>query len=106
MDLTTYHSLMGGRLASAVTVLFSAIIATLIAMAVHRASISLLKRLANGRPFTTHVTRVAFRASQLSLIMFGLRIVLAGAPGDTPGLVGMSHLANVALIVALTWLAM
>ncbi|WP_308920946.1 mechanosensitive ion channel family protein [Janthinobacterium sp. J1-1] len=106
MDLTTYHSLMGGRLASAVTVLLSAIIATLIAMAVHRASISLLKRLANGRPFTTHVTRVAFRASQLSLIMFGLRIVLAGAPGDTPGLVGMSHLANVALIVALTWLAM
>lgn len=106
MDLTTYHSLMGGRLASAVTVLLSAIIATLIAMAVHRACISLLKRLANGRPFTTHVTRVAFRASQLSLIMFGLRIVLAGAPSDTPGLVGMSHLANVALIVALTWLAM
>ena len=31
MDLTTYHSLMGGRLASAVTVLLSAIIATLIA---------------------------------------------------------------------------
>lgn len=106
MDLTTYHSLMGGRLASAVTVLLSAIIATLIAMAVHRASISLLKRLANGRPFTTHVTRVAFRASQLCLIMFGLRIVLAGAPADTPGLVGLSHLANVALIVALTWLAM
>lgn len=106
MDLTTYHSLMGGRLASAVTVLLSAIIATLIAMAVHRASISLLKRLANGRPFTTNVTRVAFRASQLSLIMFGLRIVLAGAPADTPGLVGLSHLANVALIVALTWLAM
>lgn len=60
MDLTTYHSLMGGRLASAVTVLLSAIIATLIAMAVHRASISLLKRLANGRPFTTHVTRWRF----------------------------------------------
>ena len=106
MDLTTYHSLMGGRLASAVTVLLSAIIAILIAMAVHRASISLLKRLANGRPFTTNVTRVAFRASQLCLIMFGLRIVLAGAPTDTPGLVGLSHLANVALIVALTWLAM
>ena len=106
MDLTTYHSLMGGRLASAITVLLSAIIATLIAMAVHRASISLLKRLANGRPFTTNVTRVAFRASQLCLVMFGLRIVLAGAPADTPGLVGLSHLANVALIVALTWLAM
>ena len=106
MDLTTYHSLMGGRLASAVTVLLSAIIATLIALAVHSASISVLKRLANGRPFTTNVTRVAFRASQLCLVMFGLRIVLAGAPADTPGLVGLSHLANVALIVALTALAM
>ncbi|MGK5023301.1 mechanosensitive ion channel family protein [Janthinobacterium sp. RB2R34] len=106
MDLTTYHSLMGGRLASAVTVLLSAIIATLIAMAVHSASISVLKRLANGRPYTTNMSRLAFRTSQLCLIMFGLRIVLAGAPADTPGLVGLSHLANVALIVALTALAM
>ncbi len=106
MDLTTYHSLMGGRLASAVTVLLSAIISTLIAMALHRAGISVLKRLANGRPFTTNATRVAFRASQMCLIVFGLRIVLAGAPADTPGLLGLSHLASVALIVALTWLAM
>ena len=106
MDLTTYHSLMGGRLASAVTVFLSAIIATVIAMALHRAGISVLKRLANGRPVTTNATRVAFRASQMCLIVFGLRIVLAGAPADTPGLLGLSHLASVALIVALTWLAM
>ncbi|MFZ4875664.1 mechanosensitive ion channel family protein [Janthinobacterium sp. Mn2066] len=106
MDLTTFHSLMGGPLRSALTVLVSALLVTLVAIGVHRAGISLLKKLANGRPFTTTVTRVAFRSSQLCVVIFGLRMVLAGAPDDTPGLVAMSHLANVALIVGLTWLTM
>lgn len=106
MDLITFHSLMGGRLGSALTVLLSAIVATLITMTLHRGGISLIKRLANGRPFTTNLTRVAFSASQWCMIVFGLRIVLAGAPADTPGLVAMSHIASVALIVALTWFAM
>lgn len=106
MDLITFHSLMGGRLGSALTVLLSAIIATMITVALHRGGISLIKRLANGRPFTTNLTRVAFSASQWCMIVFGLRIVLAGAPLDTPGLVAMSHIASVALIVALTWFAM
>ena len=106
MDLITFHSLMGGRLGSALTVLLSAIIATLITVTLHRGGISLIKRLANGRPFTTNLTRVAFSASQWCMIVFGLRIVLAGAPADTPGLVAMSHIASVALIVALTWFAM
>lgn len=106
MDLITFHSLMGGRLGSALTVLLSAIVATLITVTLHRGGISLIKRLANGRPFTTNLTRVAFSASQWCMIVFGLRIVLAGAPTDTPGLVAMSHIASVALIVALTWFAM
>ncbi|MBB5609357.1 MULTISPECIES: mechanosensitive ion channel family protein [unclassified Janthinobacterium] len=106
MDLTTFHSLMGGPLRSALTVLVSALLVTVVAIGVHRVGLSLLTRLANGRPFTTTVTRVAFRSSQLCVIIFGLRMVLAGAPDDTPGLVAMSHLANVALIVGLTWLAM
>jgi len=106
MDLITFHSLMGGRLGSALTVLLSAIVATLITVTLHRGGISLIKRLANGRPFTTNLTRVAFSASQWCMIVFGLRIVLAGAPADTPGLVAMSHIASVALIVALTWFAM
>ena len=106
MDLTTFNSLMGGPLRSALTVLVSALLVTLVAIGVHRVGLSLLTRLANGRPFTTTVTRVAFRSSQLCVIIFGLRMVLAGAPDDTPGLVAMSHLANVALIVGLTWLTM
>lgn len=106
MDLGTFHSLMGGPLRSALTVLVSALLVTLVAIGVHRAGIGLLRRLANGRPFTTNATRVAFRASQLCVIVFGLRMVLAGAPDDTPGLVAMSHVTSVALIVALTWLAM
>ena len=106
MDLSTFHSLMGGPLRSALTVLVSALLVTLVAIVVHRAGIGLLKKLANGHPFTSNVARVAFRASQLCMIVFGLRMVLAGAPDDTPGLVAMSHLASVALIVALTWLAM
>ena len=106
MDLSTFHSLMGGPLRSALTVLVSALLVTVVAIGVHRAGIGLLKRLANGRPFTTNATRVAFRASQLCVIVFGLRMVLAGAPDDTPGLVAMSHVTSVALIIALTWLAM
>ena len=106
MDLSTFHSLMGGPLRSALTVLVSALLVTLVAIGVHRAGIGLLKRLANGHPLASNVARVAFRASQLSLIVFGLRMVLASAPDDTPGLVAMSHLASVALIIALTWLAM
>ncbi|MGK5030190.1 mechanosensitive ion channel family protein [Janthinobacterium sp. DSP2-3-3] len=106
MDLSTFHSLMGGPLRSALTVLVSALLVTLVAIVVHRAGIGLLKKLANGHPFTSNVARVAFRASQLCMIVFGLRVVLAGAPDDTPGLVAMSHLTSVALIIALTWLAM
>ena len=106
MDLSTFHSLMGGPLRSALTVLVSALLVTLVAIGVHRAGIGLLKRLANGHPLASNVARVAFRASQLCLIVFGLRMVLASAPDDTPGLVAMSHLASVALIIALTWLAM
>ncbi len=54
MDLGTFHSLMGGPLRSALTVLVSALLVTLLAIGVHRAGIGLLKRLANGRPFTTN----------------------------------------------------
>ncbi|PHV40432.1 mechanosensitive ion channel family protein [Janthinobacterium sp. BJB304] len=106
MDLSTFHSLMGGPLRSALTVLVSALLVTLVAIGVHRAGIGLLKRLAHGHALASNVARVAFRASQLCLIVFGLRMVLASAPDDTPGLVAMSHLASVALIIALTWLAM
>ncbi|MGK5021225.1 mechanosensitive ion channel family protein [Janthinobacterium lividum] len=106
MDLSTFHSLMGGPLRSALSVLVSALLVTVLAIGLHRAGIGLLKKLAHGRPFTTNVTRVAFRASQLCVIVFGLRMVLAGAPDNTPGLVAVSHLASVALIIALTWLAM
>ena len=106
MDLSTFHSLMGGPLRSALTVLVSALLVTLVAIVVHRAGIGLLKKLANGHALASNVARVAFRASQLCLIVFGLRMVLASAPDDTPGLVAMSHVTSVALIIALTWLAM
>ena len=52
MDLSTFHSLMGGPLRSALTVLVSALLVTLVAIGVHRAGIGLLKKLANGHPFT------------------------------------------------------
>ncbi|MDQ2148377.1 mechanosensitive ion channel [Alcaligenaceae bacterium C4P045] len=79
--------------------------ATLLAIAVHRAGIGLLRRIARRRPFTTHATTVAFGASRLCLVFFAWRIVLSGAPSGVPYLTPISYVVTVALILALTWLA-
>lgn len=104
MDFTEFPYLREGPLRSTVIVLITAVVAGLIAVAVHRAGILLLRRLARSRPFTTAASYAAFRSSQLCLILMALRLVLTGAPADTVALVPLSHLASVSLILALTWL--
>jgi len=79
--------------------------ATLLAIALHRVGIALLRRIARRRPFTTHATTVAFGASRMCLVLFAWRIVLSGAPSGVPYLIPISYVVTVSLILALTWLA-
>jgi len=106
MTFTFLSELPEGPLHSALLVCISMLIALVVAMLAHRALISLLRRIAHSRPFTTNATYFAFNASRLCLVLFALRMVLTGAPNDTPFLTQISYLTTVALIMALTWLAM
>ena len=80
------------------------LIAILIALALHKAGIVILRRLARHRPFTTAMTVSGYRASQALLILFAIRVVLSGTPDTVPFVVGTSYVVSVALIIALTWL--
>jgi hypothetical protein len=66
----------------------------------------LLRRLAGNRPYIANASFIAYHASRVCLILFAVRLVLTGAPDETPWLVPLSYLTSVALIIALTWLAM
>lgn len=106
MDFIFLPQLHEGPLRSGLIVLASTLAASVLAVILHRVGILLLRRLARSRPFTTNASYVAFRASQVCIVLFAVRLVLTGAPDDTPGLVALSYLTSVALILALTWLAM
>ena len=106
MDFNFFPQLQQGALRSGLIVAGAMLAACLLAGVLHRAGILLLRRLARARPFASNVSVLAFRASFACMLLFAARLVLAGAPDDTPGLVPLSYLTSVALIVALTWLAM
>ncbi|RFB73004.1 MULTISPECIES: mechanosensitive ion channel domain-containing protein [unclassified Herbaspirillum] len=106
MEIPYLNNLQPGPLQSGVIVAVAAVLAILLAMVVHRIGIGLLRRLVRNRPFTTNATRIAFRASQVCVALFAVRVVLTAAPDDTPGLRSLSYVCTVALIVALTWFVM
>jgi small-conductance mechanosensitive channel len=106
MDFSFLVELHQGPLRSGLIVLAGVLAAGLLAGILHRVGILLLRRLSRNRPFSTNVSYIAFRASQACMLLFAVRLVLTGAPEDTPGLVPLSYLTTVALILALTWLAM
>ncbi|MBB5202120.1 mechanosensitive ion channel family protein [Glaciimonas immobilis] len=105
MDFSFLSELHEGPLRSSLIVIFSALVACAIAGGSHRLGILLLRRLARGRPFTINASFIAFHASQVCMLLFAVRLVLTGAPDDTPWLVPLSYLTSVGLILALTWLA-
>src|SRR5450830_1136022 len=105
MELPFLHGVEPGPLQSGVVVAMVAVVAILLAMILHRVGILLLRRIARSRPFTTNATHIAFRASQVCVVLLALRVVLTAAPDDTPGLRSLSYLSTVGLILALTWLA-
>ena len=106
MDFSFLSEIHQGPLRSGLIILTTALVACMLAAILHRAGIFLLRRIAGNRPFTTNATVIAFRASQVCMLLFAIRIVLTGAPEDTPWLVPLSYLTSVGLILALTWLAM
>ncbi|MFL9926857.1 mechanosensitive ion channel [Herbaspirillum lusitanum] len=106
MNFNVLDDLHEGPLRSGLIVLAAAAVAVVLAVLLHRAAILLLRRIARGKPFTSNATRVAYRASRVAVVLFALRLVLTGAPDDTPGIISMSYLCTVALIAALTWTAM
>src|SRR5450830_222606 len=105
MELPFLHGVEPGPLQSGVVVAMVAVVAILLAMILHRVGILLLRRIARSRPFTTNTTHVAFRASQVCVALLAVRVVLTAAPDEMPGLRSLSYLGTVALILALTWLA-
>jgi len=105
MEIPFLRDLPPGPLQSVLIVSVAAVLSILLAVVLHRIGILLLRRLARSRPFTTNATHIAFRASQVCVVLLALRVVLTAAPDDTPGLRSLSYLSTVGLILALTWLA-
>ncbi|WP_343587576.1 mechanosensitive ion channel domain-containing protein [Herbaspirillum sp.] len=103
MNLDFLYNIGEGPLRSGLVVLGVAVAAAIVAVIVHRVGILLIRRIARGHPFTTSATEVAYNASRMCLVLFLLRLVLTGAPDNTPGLTSASYLTSVALILALTW---
>lgn len=106
LDLDFLYNMNEGPLRSGLIVLGVALVAVVVGIVLHRMGIALVRRLARGRPFTTTATTVTFNASRTCVILFMLRLVLAGAPDNTPGLTRISYLTSVAFILALTWFLM
>ena len=105
MDLNYFNDLHEGPWRAAAVVAVTAVVFVAIAFALHRAGILLLRRIARNRPFTSNAVKCGYRASQVSTVLFALRLVLSGAPENTPLLLSMSRAVSVLLILSLTWLA-
>lgn len=106
MDINYLSTIPDGPLRSGLIVIISAISAIVVALIVHYVLIVTVRKLAHGRPFTTNLTAFTFNASRVCMMLFALRLVLAGAPDNTAFINQISYLSTVLLIIALTWFAM
>lgn len=106
MDMFFLSNVPEGPLRSGLVVIVSAFVALVLAVIAHRALIAVLRRLARKRPFTTNLTVLTFNASRSCMILLAIRLVLAGAPEETPFLTQISYVTTVGLIACLTWFAM
>lgn len=75
------------------------------ALVLHRIVITVLRRLAHRRPFTSDATYAALHASQLVFMLLAMRLVLGAAPNTLAHIGTVSYIVTVAFIVTLTWLA-
>lgn len=87
------------------TLSITILVAVVIALVLHRVGITVLRRIFARRPYLSGIASSTFRASQSVAALLALRVVLSGAPDDTPHIAGVSHLATILLIIGLTWLA-
>lgn len=105
MDITFLSTLHEGPVRSGLIILASILLVSLLAI-IQYTGIMLLRRLSRNSPFTTTTSFIAFRAIQMCLLLFAIRLILTGAAEDTPWLVPPSYLTSVALIFSLIWLVM
>jgi small-conductance mechanosensitive channel len=106
LGLDFLYNMNEGPLRSGLIVLGAALAAAVVAVFAYRIGTALVRRIARGHPFVTTATEVAYNAGRVCLILFLVRLVLTGAPDNTPGLTSISYLTSVALILALTWFLM
>lgn len=105
MDLDYFSDMHEGPWRAAAVVGVSALVFVAVALLLHRAGIMLLRRIARNRPYTTNAIKYGYRASQLCMVLFALRLVLTGAPENMPLLLPISRINSVLLILSLSWLA-
>lgn len=86
--------------------LWQAALASLAAALLYGVGSRLLRRLAAPAQVPRTILRHALRPSRWVLGVFALHLVLRGAPDALPGIAGMRHVTTLALIMALTWLAL
>lgn len=75
------------------------------ALAASRIGYFLALRAAGGRPVATVLLQAAYRPGQLALALLALEFVRGAAPPELWGMAGLRHFIIIALIGALTWLA-
>lgn len=81
------------------------LVAIVIALVLHHAGITVLRRVLARHPYLQGITSATYRASRSVAVLFAVRVVLSGAPDNTPHIAGVSYIATILLIIALTWLA-
>ena len=87
-------------------VLWQAALALLAAALLYAVASRILRRLAAPHTMPRTLLRHALRPSRWVLGMFALHLALRGAEDTLPGMAGMRHATTVALIMAMTWLAL
>lgn len=84
----------------------AALVALLAALVIHRLALAIARRLSRSSPVLNTLTRFAARPTQLALPLLALQAVWQSAPDDLFLIGAVRHLTALALIAALTWLAL
>ena len=84
----------------------AALVALLAALVIHRLALAIARRLSRSSPVLNTLTSFAARPTQLALPLLALQTVWQSVPDDLFLIGAVRHLTTLALIGALTWLAL
>lgn len=91
---------------SALRILLAALLSVLLALLVHRISLTVVLRLTRSMPVANMAARQCTRPAQLLLPLIALQAVWQAAPDSFPLLDGVRHVNGLLLLTALTWLGL